>query len=157
MCESLLKISKTNPMRVLLICYVILCLLFTGCKSQLQTDIIENNRSKVLEKINSDSLRQLNQTQGLGLTILHTAVVANDQTVVKALISRKINLDTKTTSIKNSGLTALHIAVQGEFVEIVELLLKAGAKKEIKFKNLTALDLAYFTGNQKIIDLLDNY
>ena len=127
-------------MRVLLIYHVILGLLFTGCKSQLQTDVIENNRSKVLEKINSDSLRQLNQTQGLGLTILHTAVVANDQTVVKALISRKINLDTKTTSIRNSGLTALHIAVQGEFVEIVELLLKAGANKEIKFKNLTALD-----------------
>ena len=141
-------------MRVLLIYHVILGLLFTGCKSQLQTDVIENNRSKVLEKINSDSLRQLNQTQGLGLTILHTAVVANDQTVVKALISRKINLDTKTTSIRNSGLTALHIAVQGEFVEIVELLLKAGANKEIKFKNLTALDLAYFTRNQKIIDLL---
>lgn len=144
-------------MRILLIYYVILGLLLTGCKSQLQTDIIKNNRSKVLEKINSDSLRQLNQVQGLGLTILHTAVVANDQTIVKALISRKINLDTKTTSIRNSGLTALHIAVQGEFVEIVELLLKAGADKEIKFKNLTALDLANFTGNQKIIDLLNKY
>ena len=144
-------------MRILLIYYVILGLLLTGCKSQLQIDIIKNNRSKVLEKINSDSLRQLNQIQGLGLTILHTAVVANDQTIVKALISRKINLDTKTTSIRNSGLTALHIAVQGEFVEIVELLLKAGANKEIKFKNLTALDLANFTGNQKIIDLLNKY
>ena len=144
-------------MRVLLIFYVVLGLLFIACKSQLQTDIIKNNRSKVLEKINSDSLRQLNQVQGLGLTILHTAVVANDQTVVKALINRKINLDTKTTSIRNSGLTALHIAVQEEFVEIVELLLKAGANKEIKFKNLTALDLAYFTRNQKIIDLLNNY
>ena len=144
-------------MRVLLIFYVVLGLLFIGCKSQLQTDIIKNNRSKVLEKINSDSLRQLNQVQGLGLTILHTAVVANDQTVVKALINRKINLDTKTTSIRNSGLTALHIAVQEEFVEIVELLLKAGADKEIKFKNLTALDLAYFTRNQKIIDLLNNF
>ena len=144
-------------MRILLIYYVILGFLLTGCKSQLQTDIIKNNRSKVLEKINSDSLRQLNQIQGLGLTILHTAVVANDQTIVKALISRKINLDTKTTSIRNSGLTALHIAVQGEFVEIVELLLKAGADKEIKFKNLTALDLANFTGNPKIIDLLNKY
>ena len=144
-------------MRVLLIFYVVLGLLFTGCKSQLQTDIIKNNRSKVLEKINSDSLRQLNQVQGLGLTILHTAVVANDQTVVKALISRKINLDTKTTSIRNSGLTALHIAVQEEFVEIVELLLKAGANKEIKFKNLTTLDLAHFTRNQKVINLLNNY
>ena len=137
--------------------YLILGLLFIGCKSQLQRDIIKNNRSKVLEKINSDSLRQLNQVQGLGLTILHTAVIANDKTIVKALISRKINLDTKTTSIRNSGLTALHIAVQEEFVEIVELLLKAGANKEIKFKNLTALDLAYFTGNQKIIDLLNKY
>ena len=144
-------------MRVLLIFYVFLGLLFIGCKSQLQTDIIKNNRSKVLEKINSDSLRQLNQVQGLGLTILHTAVVANEQTVVKALISRKINLDTKTTSIRNSGLTALHIAVQEEFVEIVELLLKAGANKEIKFKNLTALDLAHFARNQKIINLLNNY
>ena len=144
-------------MRVLLIFYVVLGLLFIGCKSQLQTDIIKNNRLKVLEKINSDSLRQLNQVQGLGLTILHTAVVANDQTVVKALISRKINLDTKTTSIRNSGLTALHIAVQEEFVEIVELLLKAGANKEIKFKNLTALDLAHFTRNQKVINLLNNY
>ena len=152
-----MKICNTNPMRVLLIFYVILGLLFIGCKSQLQTDVITKNRSKVLEKINSDSLRQLNQVQGLGLTILHTAVVANDQTVVKALISRKINLDTKTTSIRNSGLTALHIAVQEEFVEIVELLLKAGADKEIKFKNLTALDLAYFTRNQKIIELLNKY
>ena len=143
-------------MRVLIIIYVILGLLFIGCKSQLQTDVITKNRSKVLEKINSDSLRQLNQVQGLGLTILHTAVVANDQTVVKALISRKINLNTKTTSIRNSGLTALHIAVQEEFVEIVELLLKAGADKEIKFKNLTALDLSNLTVNQKIIDLLNN-
>ena len=152
-----MKIHNINPMRVLLFFYVVLGLLFIGCKSQLQTDIIKNNRSKVLEKINSDSLRQLNQVQGLGLTILHTAVVANDQTVVKALISRKINLDTKTTSIRNSGLTALHIAVQEEFVEIVELLLKAGANKEIKFKNLTALDLAHFKRNQKVINLLNNY
>ena len=133
-----MKISITNPMRVLLFIYVILGLLFIGCKSQLQTDVITKNRSKVLEKINSNSLRQLNQVQGLGLTILHTAVVANDQTVVKALISRKINLDTKTTSIRNSGLTALHIAVQEEFVEIVELLLKAGADKEIKFKKFNS-------------------
>ena len=152
-----MKIHNINPMRVLLIFYVVLGLLFIGCKSQLQTDIIKNNRSKVLEKINSDSLRQLNQVQGLGLTILHTAVVANDQTFVKALINRKINLDTKTTSIRNSGLTALHIAVQEEFVEIVELLLKAGANKEIKFKNLTALDLARFTRNQNVINLLNNY
>ena len=78
-------------MRVLLIYYVILGLLSSGCKTQLQTDIITNNRSKVLNKINSNSLRQLNQIQGLGLTILHTAVVANDQTIVKALINRKIN------------------------------------------------------------------
>ena len=79
-----MKIYNINPMRVLLIFYVILGLLFIGCKSQLQTDVITKNQSKVLEKINSDSLRQLNQVQGLGLTILHTAVVANDQIVAKA-------------------------------------------------------------------------
>jgi ankyrin repeat protein len=48
----------------------------------------------------------------LGLTILHTAVIANDIPIAKALINRKVNLDVKTSSLNNSGLTALHIAVQ---------------------------------------------
>jgi len=76
-------------MRVLLIIYVILGLLFIGCKSQLQTDVITKNRSKVLEKINSDSLRQLNQVQGLGLTILHTAVVEMIKPLLRPLLAGK--------------------------------------------------------------------
>jgi len=140
---------------LLLVAIVFLCL--TGCKSPIQNDIVFSNQQDALSKVNSYSLRRLNQTQGLGLTILHTAVIANDIQVVKALINRKVNLDIKTSSLNNSGLTALHIAVQSESPEMVELLLLAGADHEIKFKNLSALDFAEIANNNKIIELLINH
>ena len=140
---------------LLLVAIILLCL--SGCKSPIQKDIVSINQQDALLKINSYSLRRLNQIQGLGLTILHTAVIANDIQVVKALINRKVNLDIKTSSLNNSGLTALHIAVQSESPEMVELLLSAGADHEIKFKNLSALDFAEIANNNKIIELLINH
>ena len=140
---------------LLLVAIILLCL--TGCKSPIQNDIVLSNQQDALSKVNSYSLRRLNQIQGLGLTILHTAVIANDIQVVKALINRKVNLDIKTSSLNNSGLTALHIAVQSESPEMVELLLSAGADHEIKFKNLSALDFAEIANNNKIIELLINH
>ena len=140
---------------LLLVAIIFLCL--TGCKSPIQNDIVFSNQQDALSKVNSYSLRRLNQIQGLGLNILHTAVIANDIQVVKALINRKVNLDIKTSSLNNSGLTALHIAVQSESPEMVELLLSAGADHEIKFKNLSALDFAEIANNNKIIELLINH
>ena len=93
----------------------------------------------------------------MGLTILHTAVIANDIQIVKALINRKVNLDVKTSSLNNSGLTALHIAVQSESPEMVKVLLSAGADHEIKFKDLSALDFAKIANNNEIIELLINH
>ena len=131
-------------------------LILAGCKSPIQNDIVLSNLEEALVKVNAYSLRQLNQIQGLGLTILHTAVIANDIQIVKALINRKVNLDVKTSSINNSGLTALHIAVQSENPEMVKLLLSAGADHEIKFKDLSALDFAKISQNNEIIELLIN-
>ena len=131
-------------------------LILAGCKSPIQNDIVLSNRDEALVKVNAYSLRQLNQIQGLGLTILHTAVIANDIQIVKALINRKVNLDIKTSSINNSGLTALHIAVQSENPEMVKLLLSAGVDHEIKFKDLSALDFAKISQNNEIIELLIN-
>ena len=131
-------------------------LILAGCKSPIQNDIVLSNQDEALVKVNAYSLRKLNQIQGLGLTILHTAVIANDIQIVKALINRKVNLDVKTSSINNSGLTALHIAVQSENPEMVKLLLSAGADHEIKFKDLTALDFAKISQNNEIIELLIN-
>ena len=131
-------------------------LILAGCKSPIQNDIVLINGEEALVKVNAYSLRQLNQIQGLGLTILHTAVIANDIQIVKALINRKVNLDVKTSSINNSGLTALHIAVQSENPEMVKLLLSAGADHEIKFKDLSALDFAKISQNNEIIELLIN-
>ena len=129
-------------------------LILAGCKSPIQNDIVLSNQDEALVKVNAYSLRKLNQIQGLGLTILHTAVIANDIQIVKALINRKVNLDVKTSSINNSGLTALHIAVQSENPEMVKLLLSAGADHEIKFKDLSALDFAKISQNNEIIELL---
>lgn len=129
-------------------------LIITGCKSPIQNDIVLTNQQDALVKVNAYSLRQLNQIQGLGLTILHTAVIANDIQIVNALINRKVSLDVKTSSLNNSGLTALHIAVQSENPEMVKLLLLAGADREIKFKELSALDFAKIANNDEIIELL---
>ena len=79
----------------------IIILIFCGCKSPIQNDIVLSNQEDSLARINAYSLRQLNQVQGLGLTILHTAVIANDVQVVEALINRKVNLDAKTSSLNS--------------------------------------------------------
>ncbi|MDP6891892.1 MAG: ankyrin repeat domain-containing protein [Verrucomicrobiota bacterium] len=140
-----------------LLLVAIIVLILTGCKSPIQNDIVLSNQQDALVKVNAYSLRQLNQIQGLGLTILHTAVIANDIQIVKALINRKVNLDVKTSSLNNSGLTALHIAVQSESPEMVKVLLSAGADHEIKFKDLSALDFAKIANNNEIIELLINH
>ncbi len=140
-----------------LLLVAIIVLILTGCKSPIQNDIVLSNQQDALVKVNAYSLRQLNQIQGLGLTILHTAVIANDIQIVKALINRKVNLDVKTSSLNNSGLTALHIAVQSESPEMVKILLSAGADHEIKFKDLSALDFAKIANNNEIIELLINH
>ena len=131
-----------KPLVRYLLLLLTIILILTGCKSPIQNDIVLSNQKDALVKINSYSLRQLNQIQGLGLTILHTAVIANDIPIAKALINRKVNLDVKTSSLNNSGLTALHIAVQSENPEMLKLLLLAGADREIKFKGLSAFDFA---------------
>jgi ankyrin repeat protein len=143
-----------KPVLRYLLLLLTIILVLTGCKSPIQNDIVLSNQKDALVKINSYSLRQLNQIQGLGLTILHTAVIANDIPIAKALINRKVNLDVKTSSLNNSGLTALHIAVQSEYPKMVKLLLLAGADREIKFKGLSALDFAKISINNEIIELL---
>tara|TARA_Y100001934_G_scaffold258334_1_gene328423 strand:- start:204 stop:644 length:441 start_codon:yes stop_codon:yes gene_type:complete len=136
----------------------ILIILFvsTGCKTPIQNDIILKKRLHALEKINAYSLRRLNITQGMGCTILHTAVIANDVDVVKALIKRKVDIDKRTQSIKSEGLTALHLAVLDRNIEIVRLLLLAGADKYIKYNGLSSVDLAKSSSNKDLMDLIEN-
>ena len=136
----------------------ILIILFVsiGCKTPIQNDIILKKRLHALEKINAYSLRRLNITQGMGCTILHTAVIANDVDVVKALIIRKVDIDKRTQSIKSEGLTALHLAVLDRNIEIVRLLLLAGADKYIKYNGLSSVDLAKSSSNKDLMDLIEN-
>ena len=132
----------------------VILFLSIGCKTRIQNDIILKNRVNALEKINSYSLRRLNIIQGMGCTILHTAVIANDVDVVKALIRRKVDLNKRMKSIKSDGLTALHLAVLDRNIEIVRLLILAGADENIKYNGLSSVDLAKSSSNKDLIDLI---
>jgi len=128
----------------------------SGCKTPVQNDIILKNKSDALEKINAYSLSRLNITQGMGCTILHTAVIANDVDVVNALIKRKVDLDKRMQSIKSNGLTALHLAVLDRNIKIVRLLLQAGADKYIKYNGLDSVELAKLSFNKDLINLIQH-
>ena len=127
----------------------------SGCKTPVQNDIILKNKFDALEKINAYSLARLNTIQGMGCTILHTAVIANDVDVVNALIKRNVNLDKRMQSIKSDGLTALHLAVLDRNIIIVRSLLLAGADKYIKYNGLDSVELAKLSYNKDLIKLMN--
>ena len=127
----------------------IVCVLFISCTTKFQNDITNNNTEIVLERINNSSLKKLNMKQGMGLSLLHTAVIDGKIEIVKALINRKVDLN-----MVSNGLTPLHIAVMDNNTILVKILIEAGANKEIKYKNLNAYDLAEINQNNEILQLL---
>lgn len=141
-----------------LICKYFFIVLFAiaGCKTPVQNDIILKNKFDALEKINAYSLHRLNATQGMGCTILHTAVIANEVDVVNALIKRDVDLDKRMQSIKSNGLTALHLAVLDRNIRLVRLLLMAGADKYIKYNGLDSIELAKLSFDKDLINLFHN-
>ena len=127
----------------------ICCLLLNSCTTKFQNDITNNNTEIVLDRINKSSLKKLNMKQGMGLSLLHTAVIDGKIEIVKALINRKVDLN-----MVSNGLTPLHIAVMDNNTILVKILIEAGANKEIKYKNLNAYDLAEINQNNEILQLL---
>lgn len=81
-----------------------------------------------------------------GNSPLHMAASLGHLELVKLLLQKKAQIDKK----NNDGQTALHLAASGK-VEIVEFLLKKGAKQEKDKYGNSVLDLA---GSKKIKDLL---
>ena len=105
----------------------IFCLLLNSCTTKFQNDITNNNTEIVLDRINKSSLKKLNSKQGMGLSLLHTAVIDGKVEIVKALVNRKVDLD-----MISNGLTPLHIAVMDNNTILVKILLEAGADKKIE-------------------------
>ena len=127
----------------------ICCLLLNSCTTKFQNDITNNNTEIVLDRINKSSLKKLNSKQGMGLSLLHTAVIDGKVEIVKALVNRKVDLD-----MISNGLTPLHIAVMDNNTILVKILLEAGADKKIGYKKLNAYDLAEINQNDEILKLL---
>jgi ankyrin repeat protein len=88
----------------------------------------------------------------LGLTRLHKAILQNDQESIIKLIRSKIRIDAQ----DSYGMTALHYTVIKADIEIIEILLKAGANTEISDKiiGFTPLNYAFYQENSKIATLL---
>ncbi|WP_422410919.1 MULTISPECIES: ankyrin repeat domain-containing protein [unclassified Endozoicomonas] len=89
-----------------------------------------------------------------GLTVLHEAVLANSYSVVRLLI--RVGL-IKINAQDDQGNTSLHYAIQNNDMEMIEILLSAGAGINImNGLGYTPLHLAVQLENQVIVDYLLN-
>ncbi|RPB29194.1 ankyrin, partial [Terfezia boudieri ATCC MYA-4762] len=89
-----------------------------------------------------------------GVIALHLAVTESDAEVVKLLLEKGANLETRNTKL---GLTPLHVAAQSDDnAAIVKLLLEKGAQIESRCtsQERTALQYAAMNGCIEIVKLL---
>src|SRR5688500_19199676 len=78
------------------------------------------------------------------------AVMRGDVAAVRALIQKKADVN----AAQDDGATALHWAVYRDNVEIVDMLLRAGAKSAPNREGMTPLAMAALYGNPQIVDRL---
>ena len=87
-------------------------------------------------------------------TRLADAAMQGDKTALQTLLQQKADVN----AAQGDGTTALHWAAYREDVEMVRLLLKAGAdvKAETRIGSMTPLFMAAKTGNAQTVELLVN-
>jgi ankyrin repeat protein len=84
--------------------------------------------------------------------LLIEAIIKNDITTVKKLLEKGVDPN---FCEDKAGITPLHFAAQNNTMEIVKLLIAAGADVTIKNEEgLTAFDIAVILKNREIMDFL---
>jgi len=78
------------------------------------------------------------------------AVMRGDVAAVRALIQKKADVN----AAQDDGATALHWAVYRDNVEVVDMLLRAGAKSAPNREGMTPLAMAALYGNPQVVDRL---
>ena len=78
------------------------------------------------------------------------AVMRGDTAAVRALIQKKADVN----AAQDDGATALHWAVYRDNVEVVDMLLRAGAKSAPNREGMTPLAMAALYGNPQVVDRL---
>ena len=90
-----------------------------------------------------------------GWTYLHIAAYLGKQEVVRFLLSKNANSNSKS---KDNGCTPLHAASNNGRAQVVELLLQHGADKEARTQSeSTPLHLASLNGHAQVVELLLQY
>lgn len=120
------------------------------CRSEQAFRLLVNHGAKV----------DLNEKNGLGLTMLHNAIRINDISYMKFLLDYGYNPNLTTIDVNNS---CLHLAVMLMDQRMVELLLKYNVDTTIRNRDgLTARDIAVnkltrSANYQQIIELIDQH
>ncbi|CAC5386963.1 unnamed protein product [Mytilus coruscus] len=100
---------------------------------------------------------KLNEIDDIGRTPLYVACEMNRVDTVKCLLQNLTGIAIHIEE-KNKGFTPLHIACMQENTNIVETLLQYGANvNQPATDNTTPLKIAKRTGNEKLINLLNNH
>ncbi|MHB9147942.1 MAG: ankyrin repeat domain-containing protein [Candidatus Amoebophilus sp.] len=106
----------------------------------------------VMEKLIAKGA-DINAKDEHGISPLYIAVSQGNETVTRMLLTK--NADVNVYSVY-FGDTPLHIAIRGEYPEIVKLLLDNGAQRNINDRrNKTPFDLAKESTNKKIKELFE--
>ena len=98
----------------------------TGDTASLVGLLIRGKRDEVIELVLSGSA-DINARDRDGGTVLHQAVVNNDESLVKMLLEYGALPDTK----RKDGKTPLHFAAAYKFPNMINLLVKGGASLDI--------------------------
>lgn len=136
-----------------------------------RTPIFFGNDAKAIALLRKAGAK-IDQVDGLGRTTLMVAVVLGDRPRVEALLAAKADPNAPMGPVKiiqpsspksdlspkpnpSGKITALHMAVRSEDTEILSLLIKAGAKPDIKDTDgRTPLDIALEVNNEVAVKIL---
>lgn len=112
----------------------------------------QNVQQDLIDALTANSTKytlNLSLTNADGHTLLHLAVLLQNETLVKALL--RTQEDTSLINIQDKiQMTALHYACQRNLIDIARCLLQAGANPSLENKWCMSFD-------ERILDLLDVY
>lgn len=114
--------------------------------------IVRGNIVEILAAVKqTDSAKNLNETDTQGNTAVMLAAQAGNSDIVNLLIKNKVQLDIQ----NKKGQTALILAIDHQKTEVAELLIQAGANVLLADANeLTPLKLAIAINNPALIQML---
>lgn len=114
--------------------------------------IVRGNIVEILAAVKqTDSAKNLNETDTQGNTAIMLAAQAGNSDIVNLLIKNKVQLDIQ----NKKGQTALILAIDHQKTEVAELLIQAGANVLLADANeLTPLKLAIAINNPALIQML---